>query len=454
MKLSARLTASVLMAAVLILTGCTKTAGPIKTDFGNVAILVVDDFGFGKRQGAAIGSEKTDTCAAATNDVGSGGAGDDPPPPPYSHGEMVYSVLKNELTAFSALSPGSSTTEQQTTAGVVRNVEKSMEWTYPATGKTVTLRLEALHVDAYTTADVIAGIKSRITALKNQSGTSFQRFVLNLSFVVLPCNMGLWVNGGDQALLSTYATMVGSDPELQKLRDAMNSGQTLTQAVLTNNEFATFRQFTISAFYNTVVTNSDKTTAVYSVYTDQSWIDFMTFANLRGATPGTSSITVIPVGAAGNGAWYSPEGKPTRKQLNFPYAPGLWDGVVSVSANASTSAGPSPSPTASPSGSPGRADYSNSGEVMLDGLGPAFAPGSRGTSFAAPRLSAKEAIWLLKTGLAECNGNRPPLGYVSLGDPQFVSNLTFGSVWKDLDANAWSGSSDPCPDFGTYSELP
>src|SRR5262249_45615615 len=38
---------------------------------------------------------------------------------------------------------------------------------------------------------------------------------------------------------------------------------------------------------------------------------------------------------------------------------------------------------------------------------------SRGSSYSAPRLSAVEAIYLSKTGILDCNGNHPTLGYVN-----------------------------------------
>jgi hypothetical protein len=53
-------------------------------------------------------------------------------------------------------------------------------------------------------------------------------------------------------------------------------------------------------------------------------------------------------------------------------------------------------------------DYSNSGEVMMQAQNPY--DGS-GTSFAAPHLSAIEALYLLHGGPVQCDGHLPPLGY-------------------------------------------
>ena len=110
-----------------------------------------------------------------------------------------------------------------------------------------------------------------------------------------------------------------------------------------------------------------------------------------------------------------------RKGLPFPFAPALWDFVVSASADAE------PAITA----------RLNSGEVKLDAAGPALVPGSFGTSFAAPRLSALEARYLAETGSVACGGT-PPLGYVDLsGSP--VLNLSVASPWKNQGKATWPG---------------
>jgi hypothetical protein len=451
MKHPVKFTACVLIAIMIVLTACNKTAAPrsnkspspITQDYGNVAILVVDDFGFG-RPGATVPSGKDETCTAATNDVGSGGAGDSPPKPPYSHGELVYRVLKTDLGASGLGSGASVMTPRTLASGGSQDVETSTEWTYAHHAQTYTVRLEAVHIDAYRTSDVINRIKSRINDLRKGTGTpsstsKFQRFVLNLSFVVIPCNVGLWIDGsngpsGDAKLLDTYMNMVGSDPELTRLSELVKAGNSLTAEVLTQDEFVTYRQLTISAFYNSTSYSDEKAVIPTWLYANIDWSNFTTF--VQQLTGPSGPVKVIPVGAAGNGAWYSKE---VRKQLPFPFAPALWDGVVSASAGGNT----------------GRADYSNSGEVTLDGTGPtALDPLAHGTSFAAPRLSAKEAIWLLKTGLAECNGNQPPLGYVSLGPPPTTETLVLSNAWQNLDSGQWSGTADPCPNFDNNSKLP
>src|SRR2546423_1735889 len=81
-------------------------AGPAP---GNVAVLVVDDFGLGADPQAKPGTKDTN-CTFSTNDVGSNGAGDDLPPSIPPHGELVYQVLKDGLPAALGVAPVASTT--------------------------------------------------------------------------------------------------------------------------------------------------------------------------------------------------------------------------------------------------------------------------------------------------------------------------------------------------------
>src|SRR5262245_47479480 len=117
-------------------------------------------------------------------------------------------------------------------------------------------------------------------------------------------------------------------------------------------------------------------------------------------------IDLVAVGAAGNGLRQlttGADGTTTVQQLTalpFPFAPAIWNDVVSASASTSDS----------PSG--GHAvlmGYSNRGEVALEGS--SRRADVQGTSFAAPRLTAWEAIYLLNGGRFACDTYRPPLGY-------------------------------------------
>jgi hypothetical protein len=438
MKKSHRLRIALLaMAMVGALSGCGESSfsgGTSPPNPGNVAVLVVDDFGFGK-SGAVGGMDEN--CVVATNDVGSGGAGEDLPPSDYSHGELVYSVLKDEL---SRLNPGATPTATTTPrpSSSISPVDTSTDWTYKMDGKPYTVRLVAVHADKYRTEDVIAGISARMTSLHGGvgDGIKFDRFVLNLSFVVIPCNVPMWLDEvGLQGLLDSYKYLINKD---QTLKNALNSyasgaivdtgvarSDAFNAAVLRDDQLAQLRPFLVGAFYQQVERKGlhfKENPDLVRVHEDRHWSVFFS-APLGESHPDNAGIKVIPVGAAGNGVRYYDGTQELRRGLKFPFAPGLWDFVVSASADSDHT--------------PSRL---NSGEVKLAGTGPSTVQGSFGTSFAAPRLSALEAIYLLKTGLAQCAADQPPLGYVNAA----VGATANGVTWDNLGSGDWPAK---CPDF-------
>jgi hypothetical protein len=127
---------------------------------------------------------------------------------------------------------------------------------------------------------------------------------------------------------------------------------------------------------------------------------YVSFGDLQEA-----GVPIIYVAAAGN------------LGFKFPLAPALWDFVLSASA-----AGDVPAEsdscttfyntlgTANSTPFLSRADYSNYGEISLDGS--YFASQDvAGTSFAAPKLSYLTAMYWLKTGQAGCGQFAPPFKY-------------------------------------------
>jgi len=381
---------------------------------GNVAVLVVDDFGLQRDTGEKTGG-MGDDCTVGASDVGSNGAGDDLPPSGHPHGELVYDVLRDALTAALGVPPTGAD-----------------EWRTAA----YTVRLEAVHTAGYRTADVVDGIRQRIEALRQEK---YDRFVLNLSFVAVPCDVIGWLNGADlNQLLATYDEMIRNDPT-SALKTALgayldSSGSldptlvrdgTFTPTVLRDPALEPLRSFLVGAFYRTInVTRfQPKERPLATIYRDQAWQAFRD----QVIQPGTAgaALKVIPVGAAGNGVKYRDEkGNLVRRGLPFPFAPALWDFVVSAGADEAT-------------------DRFNAGEVTLNGTGPSVVPGSFGTSFAAPRLSALEARYLADTGNVACGGV-PPLGYVDLTTTP-VLNLLTNSPWRNQPKPAWPGICSPFP---------
>lgn len=96
-------------------------------------------------------------------------------------------------------------------------------------------------------------------------------------------------------------------------------------------------------------------------------------AYISAALSNDNDIPLIQVAAAGN------------MGCNYPFAPALWEGVVSVGANS------------------GESYEFNKGEIIPD------YDIREGTSLAAPMISVEEAIYLAATRRANCNGMAPPL---------------------------------------------
>ncbi|GAB1642119.1 hypothetical protein [Krasilnikovia sp. MM14-A1259] len=404
---------------------------------GNVAVLVVDDFGLGKDPQTTPGA-KDENCTVGTNDVGSNGAGDDLPVSTYAHGELVYRVLADALTADLGSAPISSTTIPRPAPGPP--IETTTEWKYPVKGAAYAVRLVAVHTDKYRTADILDGIRDRITALRHDG---FERFVLNLSFVVIPCDVVGWLTDPDlDTLLKTYDAMIDSDASLKaglmgylnasgELDPALVRGGDFTATLLRDDSLGALRPYLAGAYYQTIdVTHfNGKERPLSTVYDDPGWNGFRSQLVEPGASGAT--LKVIPVGAAGNGVKYvDPKADPARahdpanlirKGLPFPFAPALWDFVVSAGADAPEDV----------------AARLNSGELALDATGPGLVPGSFGTSFAAPRLSALEARYLAQTGSVVCGGT-PPLGYVDLSGAGTL-DLSVDSPWKNQPRAAWPG---------------
>jgi len=448
--------AALLVLSSVALFACSPNSTAPSREPG-VAILVVDDFGFGKNQDDKPGT-RDENCTIGANEVGSNGAGDDTPSM-YSHGELVYQVAKDELSAMlGAPVPGSVTTSPGPTVPPsplpaspsplptpLPATETSAEWN-AKDGRPV--RLVAVHTHKYKSVDVIQGITSQIaTLVKSQR---FDRFVLNLSFVVIPCDVVDWLSDKDQnTLFAAYDQLLAQDTTLRDgLKDfltadgrldpvkarAKGPNPNLTDTILKNDRLARLRPYLAGAFYNQINARAlefaepnrqaPQKSALMTVYADQGGKNLNDFIK-NGGDGISGPVKVIPVGAAGNGVKYGEP--PTFVGLPFPFAPALWDFVVSVS-----SVGP----------------HLNSGEVTLPGGGPAMEPNHFGTSFAAPRMSAMEAMYLLKTGLTNCGASQnPPLGYVAYYSGPVTVSPT--SPWENTDKSAWNSK---CATF--LSNLP
>jgi hypothetical protein len=433
---------ALLLVAGLFLSGCTPIKKQLTKDPGNVAILVIDDFGHGRNHHNFGKGGKYDNCAIGANDVGSGGAADGELPDGVSHGAAVYQVLQDEV---SRQFPASGEARDISLYGIspgLNQIEPTLHsWSY--NGHEVVLL--GVHVAQYKFADVKANLSAIIGLLSeprranskpNSQSTGseyssqvFHRFVLNLSFVVVPCDIAAWLDRGGEALRTEYQRLIDSDDKYrgnkyQYLRNfASDSGRPspdLTTEVLERKDLAPLRHVAVSTFYKMLVGTNDQLMTVGAapggvrttsrakvfdqVYSDSAWKEF------TNSYQGDSKLRVISVGAAGNGI-IGPNG--TRVRPKFPFAPAIWDSVVSATA---PGLGIQIRPPWGDSVTLHLLPYANYGEVELDGT--STYSGVHGTSFAAPRLSAFEAIYLLNGGPIKCSGEKgastPPLKYTSL----------------------------------------
>lgn len=270
-------------------------------------------------------------------------------------------------------------------------------------GDLVFAQLDAL-IDASSASDAIELVEVDIQGLTTDTvatriqdaidANPAEHHVINMSFVIIPCD---------------YVTAF-ADLEAQ-LMDARESGNP-----------GNYR----SLFQRSVVFYDDTVFPVMSQRaqeeTDLDPLQSL-FTDLRGS--------VIPVASAGNFG------------LDFPFWPGAWGQVISVSASDGTGyAAPAAwdkkddSPLLGAENiNPGRTvRISNYGEVMMPGEYEVDEGMLSGTSFAAPRLSAALALYLAESG-AYCQQDD--------GDPAFA----YGD-WDNLTLD--EAVSEHCADMAAY----
>src|SRR5262249_34555246 len=268
------------------------------------------------------------------------------------------------------------------------------EWvraTYQWTSAGHRVVLLGIDTNEYDTSQVTSRIDTLVSTMQ---ANSIARIVLNLSFVVAPCDVKQWI---DDAM-----TQRGRYPDPNVIYGAY-------QNAIAGNSLLTQFQTKLDGIVKdnslSVKAKADELWSVAEVRDQLAPTDllFLFYSTLEVA--GLSSMLgkdwpvagdplyekladlvklgpkrVVPVGAAGNGMSYkAANGLLHFFQLDFPFAPAMWDSVVSVSS--------APRPTEQ---GLNRAAYANSGEVTQDGHLTYTAPTNTtpyeldGTSFAAP----------------------------------------------------------------------
>jgi hypothetical protein len=240
------------------------------------------------------------------------------------------------------------------------------------------------------TTDVVA---SRIQDAMDANPADY--YVVNMSFAIIPCEyMQAFADYGSQLL------------NAQKGKDA-NRYRSLFQRTVV---FYSGTVFPVMSQKAQTVQNLDPLQELLAAY----------------------SGTVVPVASAGNFG------------LDFPFWPGAWGQVVSVSA--STGEGFYPSASwdkkndipllTSDSVQPGKTQrISNYGEVMMPGEYASESGNVLGTSFAAPRLSLVMASYLSQVGASFCRK--------SDGNPALASG-----DWENLTLQ--QAAQQHCPTLASY----
>jgi hypothetical protein len=121
--------------------------------------------------------------------------------------------------------------------------------------------------------------------------------------------------------------------------------------------------------------------------------------------------SIIFVASAGNKGRYFP----------YPFAPAIWDFVISVSSEGAPE-GDLPSLDINNCLRVGLAEYSNCGEIKMDGISAV----NTGTSYAAPKLSYRIALALLNDEFSVCAPGSTALSVFGHADESGVwSNLSY-----------------------------
>jgi hypothetical protein len=363
----------------------------------SVVVAVFDDFGpAGGGTESLQPPDKKENCLVTPygqGQYGSRGASIGSTKKP--HGELVYSTLSFSVTQLlSNASPIESSSTGSSfvpsPGGWLRHIDV---WRFDGAD----IILVGVDTLGFTTSVVSQRIQDVIslfsgnTSLDGQALPKIDRYVLNMSFAIVPCDPDFGLNISDSAAQDEY-NRIAADPNLQELKNRIDA---LTSAV----------PFTESVLYVSPTYNISRTLTYYAH-------GLLDPAGLLASDPlvtetrslvKSSTLKVIPVASAGN------------FDIAFPFLPAGFDEIVSASAEYA----------------PSDKFSSNAGEVRLWGYSmsmpfPGTSPAgtvAAGTSFAAPRLSALEALYLLRGGGNSCAGpassqpSQPPLGYSTGSGP-------------------------------------
>jgi hypothetical protein len=296
------------------------------------------------------------------------------------HGEMVYQVLHDEICGQFD-DPTDDLSGRLSGRSGLAGVEHAELWDLGGGDEILLVGLDTLGF----TTDIVTQRITETIDFFDQRRWGLQparRFVLNMSFAVIPCK---WLDPNNYTvddLLIMYQDVISDDIQYGYLEDELRTiagepdEQTQRDALLDD----TFGGVRLSLAYpaGDISDEGDPLGILLRKFEEE-------------AQGGTPDKRVISIAAAGN------------SRYKFPFAPALWDSVVSVSALDEDYLN---------RGGVAIADYSNYGEVAMEGDYMGF----EGTSYAAPRLSFQAARYLLDGGTVVCTGTLqvptvPPMAY-------------------------------------------
>jgi hypothetical protein len=358
-----------------------------------------------------------------------------------THGEIVYSEIRDLLrderggsqtvvTTGAAQFPNASADLQQ----AIRDLE---QWQLD-NGNVL---LVALDTEGYTTSVIAQRIPATIDLLEQEFGIS--RFVVNMSFAVIPCDLLIDdVRPNDEELLQQYLDALAGEEfdELRATFEALleeNDGN--VSVTINQPEFATVRGALLAQELN-------RTTTIYQVQNPEELVTQLAGCyDLYGGSDlieqpteqpteigeqagqlqeGTCADPIFPADpmfawaiqaqteavVANRGPRIINIASAGNFGSGFAFAPGYYPTVVSVSADYSNSGNTTVDALVA-----NGTIVSNDGEVQFNGLYERSGFVYPGTSYAAPRLSIEAAIYLLGNGAITCTGSTdsstPPLAY-------------------------------------------
>lgn len=373
-----------------------------------VAILVVDDFDVpsaGKTTHRPADQDCVVTSMGAQVAGGHGATLASVVPPDTSHGHLVYAEIENELTAagLRPLPSGDTWLKPPGQYGAGGAAEFGI-WRAAAQG-TPNVIVVGVDTNQYLAQEISARVTTLTNTMRLPTGARIVRYVVNLSFQILPCKfLTEATEVGPEALrLAYYLEVTEQVRELNGLKGSLDQLVGLPEDQL-SGALAPYRQQVDDYL------NQHASTVAQAVVRRNPLKDVLSTRS--------GQLQVIPVAASGNGIGED------HQPLPFPTAPAIWDSVVSVGAEDPDHPGQSNA----------TASYSNSAEILQSGVLEYRDSRGRvwpipGTSFAAPRLAVKEAFYLAAAGHStSCPGSEfgsvPPLGYSGPPGP--------GYAWRNL----------------------